>query len=231
MNNGSRKIAVSGRFTRDMQVVHTQTGKKVRLSSAHKLFGRDRETVDEAVAGDVIGVVGGIEYGIGDTLSEDATIRFAEIPRFSPECFALLHNTNTGKYKQFRDGVAQLLQEGVVQGLELEDSMSKIPLLAAVGPLQFEVFQHRLESEYKAESRFELKPWTLARWWRVKTGAAPRDTLWPTGSARAVDPDGGKLVLLMEEWQLRYFQDNNPHIETASMPFTAAARGSTVWWE
>jgi peptide chain release factor 3 len=218
---------VSGRFTRDMQVVHTQTGKKVRLSSAHKLFGRDRETVDEAVAGDVIGVVGGIEYGIGDTLSEDATIRFAEIPRFSPECFALLHNTNTGKYKQFRDGVAQLLQEGVVQGLELEDSMSKIPLLAAVGPLQFEVFQHRLESEYKAESRFELKPWTLARWWRVKTGAAPRDTLWPTGSARAVDPDGGKLVLLMEEWQLRYFQDNNPHIETASMPFTAAARVST----
>jgi peptide chain release factor 3 len=213
---------VSGRFERDMAVVHAQSKKKVRLSSAHKLFGRDRETIEEAVAGDVIGVVGGLEYGIGDTVTQDPLIQYAEIPRFAPERFALLHNVQTSKFKQFREGLRQLLQEGVVQAYELENSATKTPLLAAVGELQFEVLQYRLQSEYNAESRFETRPWTLARWWRAKPGEEEKSITWPTGSALAVDPDGGRIVLIEEAWQLAYFQERHPHVELATEPFRAA---------
>ena len=82
-----------------------------------------------------------------------------EIPRFPPECFAYLHNPNPGKFKQFRKGMDQLLQEGVIQVFHLRNAGQRVPLLAAVGPLQFEVVQYRLESEYGAPSRLESAPW------------------------------------------------------------------------
>src|SRR4029077_13290555 len=121
-----------------------------RLSSSHKIFGNERETMDEAFPGDVIGLVGHDSFGIGDTLTAAPRILYNEIPRFTPEAFSYLHNPNTAKYKQFRQGLDQLLQEGVIQILHLKDSATKIPLLAAVGPLQFEVVQYRLQSEYGA---------------------------------------------------------------------------------
>ena len=107
----------SGSFRRDMVVLHAQAGKTVRLSSSHKLFGQDRETVDEAWPGDVIGLVGHDAFGIGDTLTEDRAILFDEIPRFPPEVFAFISNPNPSDAKKFRAGLDQLLQEGVVQSL------------------------------------------------------------------------------------------------------------------
>ena len=154
----------SGKFERDMTVHHSRSEKKVRLSSSHKLFGKERETVDEAWPGDVIGLVGHDSFGIGDTLTEDPKILYREIPRFPPEAFAYLHNPNTARYKQFRQGLEQLLQEGVIQALYLRNAATKVPLLGAVGPLQFEVVQFRLQSEYGAESRLESAPWTVVRW-------------------------------------------------------------------
>ena len=105
----------SGKFDRDMSVLHAQTGRTVRLSSSHKLFGQDRETVDEAWPGDVIGLVGHDAFGIGDTLTQDRSILFDEIPRFPPEVFAYISNPNPSDSKKFRAGLEQLLQEGVVQ--------------------------------------------------------------------------------------------------------------------
>src|SRR5688572_24298900 len=131
----------SGQFERDMTVLHPRSGKKVRLSSSHKLFGNERETVDEAFPGDVIGLVGHSDFGIGDTLTTDPDITYREIPRFTPEAFSYLHNPNSAKFKQFRQGLEQLLQEGVIQVIHLRHAGSKVPLLAAVGPLQFEVVQ------------------------------------------------------------------------------------------
>src|SRR5689334_9652145 len=153
----------SGRFERDMTVVHTRTGKKVRLSSSHKLFGRERETIDQAFAGDVVGLVGHTDFRIGDTLAEDPAIVYREIPRFTPECFAWLQSPSTAQFKRFREGLDQLLQEGVVQYFSLHNTSQRLPLLGAVGPLQFEVVQYRMQSEYGAESRLEQGQWTVIR--------------------------------------------------------------------
>jgi peptide chain release factor 3 len=207
----------SGQFERDMTVTHSRSGKKVRLSSSHKLFANERETVDEAVAGDIIGLVGHSEFGIGDTLTTEDAIVYNEIPRFTPESFAYLHNPNTAKFKQFRQGLEQLLQEGVIQILHLKDSAAKIPLLAAVGPLQFEVVQYRLQSEYGAESRLESAPWTVVRW--LPVDFEDIDTLQlPTGSRIAFDNEGHEVVLFATEWAADYFNQTNPKIMLSKLP-------------
>ncbi|MEA3209982.1 MAG: peptide chain release factor 3 [Chthoniobacter sp.] len=209
----------SGRFTRDMTVTHSRTGKRVRLSSAHKVFAQERETVDEAFAGDVIGLVGHSEFGIGDTLSEDGAIEFREIPRFPPECFAYLHNPNPSKFKQFRQGVEQLLQEGVVQVFELRDAAQKLPLLAAVGPLQFEVVQFRLESEYGAKSQLENASWEAFRW--LKPDTDTKALKFPTGCRLAFDSVGDPGVLFPSAWTQRYFGEQNPGVALLDLPAEA----------
>jgi peptide chain release factor 3 len=206
----------SGRFERDMNVVHQRTGKRVRLASAHKLFGQDRETVDEAFAGDVIGLVGHAEFGIGDTLTEDAAIEYREIPRFPPECFAYLHNPNPSKFKQFRQGLEQLLQEGVVQVFELRDAAQKTSLLAAVGPLQFEVVQYRLDSEYGAPSRLEIASWEAFRW--LSAAADPNALKLPTGCRVAYDSAGQHGVLFPSAWTQKYFAEQNPAVALCELP-------------
>ena len=179
----------SGTFERDMTVLHPRAGKRVRLSSSHKLFGNERETVDLAYPGDIIGLVGLPDFGIGDTLTTDPTISYREIPRFTPESFSYLHNPNTAKYKQFRQGLDQLLQEGVIQILHIRNSATKVPLLAAVGPLQFEVVQFRLESEYGAPSRLESAPWSVIRWLPVTLKEEALDALaLPTGRGWLTTP-------------------------------------------
>ncbi len=213
----------SGRFTRDMTVLHSRTGKKVRLSSAHKLFAQERETIDEAYAGDVIGLVGHSEFGIGDTLTEDAAIAYHEIPRFPPECFAFLHNPNPSKFKQFRQGVDQLLQEGVIQVFDLRDSVQKIPLLAAVGQLQFEVVQYRLESEYGAESRLETADWQAYRW--LPETVDVKALKLPTGCRVAHDGRGQAGVLFPSSWTERYFGEINPGVSLSETPAEAAGSG------
>jgi peptide chain release factor 3 len=199
-------------------VIHVRTGKKVRLSNSAKLFAQERETVDEAYAGDILGLVGYQDFGIGDTLSEDPLIEFDEIPKFPPECFAYLHGVNTAKFKQFRQGLAQLLQEGVIQVFHLADSAVKVPLLAAVGPLQFEVVQYRLQSEYGAESRLESAAWTLARWLPVGMTTEALEALnLPSGARLAFDNANQPLVLFPNEWSARYFGDTNKSITLSEL--------------
>jgi peptide chain release factor 3 len=208
---------VSGHFERDMSVLIARTGKKIRLSNAQKVFGQDRETVDEAYAGDVIGIVGKDDFTIGDTLTEDPSIVYEEIPRFAPEIFAYLHNPSTAKYKRFRDGLKQLLQEGVVQSLEADNAPQSAALLAAVGPLQFEVVQYRLEHEYGAECRFEPLPYTAARWFRARDGSAAKPSL-PTSVTVVKDAEGQKVALFQDTWSLNAFTERNPDYEISDIP-------------
>jgi peptide chain release factor 3 len=209
----------TGRFTREMAVTHVQTGKRVRLNSSHKLFGRERETVDEAVAGDVIGLVGHAEFGIGDTLTEDPAIVYDEIPRFAPEVFAYLHSASTSQFKRFREGLSQLLQEGVIQSFKVKDSSNPAPLLAAVGPLQFEVVQYRLQSEYGAESRLESAEWSQLRWIAPEVPEAVIEAaILPSGTRLATDSAGQSAVLFPSEWSVRYFAQQNPAVLLSDTP-------------
>ncbi len=214
---------VSGKFERDMDVINGRSGEKVRLANSQRLFARERETVDDAFAGDVVGLVGNYDLLIGDTLSSKPGVTFDEIPRFAPECFSFLHNKSTAKYKRFRDGLQQLLKEGVASEFVLIDSEGpQIPLLGAVGPLQFEVLQYRLEGEYAAETRIEQANWSLARWLKPKEGdplapeARPNLSL---GAALARDSNGWLVALLPSEWALKTFADKNEDWILSEQPF------------
>jgi peptide chain release factor 3 len=215
----------SGKFERDMNVIHTRTGRKLRLSSSHKLFGRDRETMDEAYPGDVVGLVGHADFRIGDTLAEDPSLVFHEIPRFTPECFAWLQSPSTAQFKRFREGLEQLLQEGVVQSFYLKDSAQRVPLLGAVGPLQFEVVQYRMQTEYGAESRLESSPWKVLRWVAAENGQDGRvdETTLPTGARVAADAAGQPVVLFQDQWSCDFFAQRNPNVKLSALPLEAAA--------
>ena len=219
---------VSGVFERDMTVLNARTGKRLRLGNSKRLFARERETVDEAYAGDVVGIVGNYDFQIGDTLAEAEGVAFDEMPRFAPETFAFLHNSSVSNFKRFREGVSQLLKEGVAQSYELADSPIRVPLLGAVGTLQFDVLQYRLETEYGAPTRLEPASWSLARWVREKSpattprpgeSAARPKLLLPTGSTLAKDTRGAWVVLLPNEWTARYFEEKNPTVEVRPLPF------------
>ncbi len=212
----------SGKFNRDMQATHTTSGKKIRLSNSQKLFGQERETVDEAYPGDIIGFVGNSNFGIGDTITEDPSIVYKEIPKFAPEHFVFIQNPNPSNYKKFRDGLDQLLQEGVIQAFYLKNSVQKVPLLGAVGPLQFEVVQYRLESEYGAESRLEQTNWKVLRWISPNVETDQLDNIvLPAGAALAVDSSERNVILLTSEWSLNYFIEKFPKVELSDIPFAA----------
>jgi peptide chain release factor 3 len=209
----------SGKFERDMVVTHQRTGKQVRLSSSHKLFGRDRETVDEAWPGDVIGLVGHSEFGIGDTLTTDRAIYYDEIPRFPSEVFSYISNPNTGDAKKYRAGLEQLLQEGVVQCFNARNAPPGSTLLAAVGPLQFEVVQWRLKSEYNAESRLEPAPWTLLKWLEPHPSLKnPSSLVVAQGVSFGTDKFDNPIALFPNDWTMRYFVEKNPELKLHDLP-------------
>jgi peptide chain release factor 3 len=213
----------SGKFDRDMVVTHQRTGKSVRLSSSHKLFGRERETVDEAWPGDVIGLVGHSEFGIGDTLTTDRSIYYDEIPRFPSEVFTYISNPNTGDAKKYRAGLEQLLQEGVVQSFTAKNAPPGATLLAAVGPLQFEVVQWRLQSEYNAESRLTPTPWTVLRWLKLPDDATAKNfdysrLIIATGVSFGSDKFENPIALFPNDWTMRYFVEKNAEIKLLELP-------------
>jgi peptide chain release factor 3 len=210
----------SGKFTRDMSVFHAGADKKVRLSNSNKLFGQDRETVDEAWPGDIVGLVGHQDFKIGDTLTENPAIVFDEIPRFPPECFTFLYNPVPSKFKPFRTGLEQLILEGVVQQFTVKDAPPSTPLLAAVGPLQFEVTQYRLEAEYGVQSRLEPAPWQFVRWLDregaeiLNSGMVHLADNVRLGS----DPAGNPVIFFPTPWALKYFGDTNKKITLYELP-------------
>ena len=154
----------SGHFERNMTVTHARSGKNIKLSRPYAFFAEERTVVDEAFAGDILGLPGNRKFTIGDTITEGSAFNFAPIPQFAPEHFARLVNTDIGKQKQFTKGLEQLQTEGAMQVLYDADSMRRDPILAVVGVLQFEVVQARLEDEYRVKTKLEGLPHQLSRW-------------------------------------------------------------------
>jgi peptide chain release factor 3 len=209
---------VSGVFERDMQVIDQRSGKKVRLANAQKLFGQDRETLDTAYAGDILALVGNYNFLIGDTLTSDPKVVYNEMPRFTPECFTYIRNSDTTNIKRYRSGIEQLMKEGVAQAYYTHGSIERVPLLGAVGPLQFEVLQARLISEYQVETRLESSPWSLVQWLQEKEPDTlrrdidPPKVQLPSGSTIARDQDGNWVVLLSSKYLIANLHDRNEHL-------------------
>ena len=202
----------SGRFIKDMAVNHPRLGRTVRMSRPHRLFARERETVEEAFAGDVIGLSNPGIFTIGDTVSSGDPLHFAPIPRFQPEQFARLRNLNMAKYKQFNKGLEQLLQEAVIQVLYPIDSARREPILAAVGTLQFDVVVARLAAEYNVEATVEPLPYSGARW-VLADDEQLKDAVWPAQSLRTRDPQGHLVVLFNSPWEMNYCLEKNPQLD------------------
>ena len=184
----------SGRFERGMVVTHDRTGKPFATKYAHQVFGQDRETVEEAFPGDVVGLVNAGDVRVGDSLFESEPVTFPQIPSFAPEHFSIARVRDTGRYKQFRKGVAQLDEEGVVQVLRSPDTGDQAPVLAAVGPMQFEVVAYRLEHEFGAP--IELAP-TAYRVCR-RTDEEGRERLKAMRGVDVLERSDGTLLALFE---------------------------------
>ena len=193
------------------------------------LRGKERLTRTLSVAAEFIPALGLCTINAHSTGSG---VVFHEIPRFAPECFSYLHNKSTAKYKRFRDGLAQLLKEGVASEFQLLDAGSaQVPLLGAVGPLQFEVLQYRLDGEYAAETRLEPAPWSLARWLKPQSGDPLAPDTRPSlslGMALARDASGWLVALLPSEWALKTFTDKNEDWIITNQPFPPPSRSVGV---
>lgn len=201
----------SGRFERGMNLLHAQSGKTLRLLRPYKPFANEREILDEAFPGDVLGIPNNGDFAIGDTLCGGEAMRFASIPRFQPEHFALLRNTDLGKQKQFAKGLQQLESEGAVQVLYNVNAFKREPILAVVGQLQFDVVQARLKSEYNVPTDLERLPHTLLRW--IKGADADVESLTNRSEAMLVrDSRDQWAVLFSTPFFMKYYAEKHPEL-------------------
>ena len=203
----------SGIFEKDMMVIDPATGRDIRLSYPQKMFGQERETVELAYPGDIVGLVAHRSFRIGDTLTADTKLKYREIPRFPPEVFSWISNPNTAKFKQFRQGLHQMLAEGVIQSFKPVVTSSHHALLGAVGQLQFEVLVHRLQNEYGAEARLEPAPFTQIRWFDPGIEREPLLAEYlGSGVQLAEDVEGELVILFPDRWSMDYFVSKHPKI-------------------
>jgi peptide chain release factor 3 len=201
----------SGYFNKDMTVYLPRVGQSMRVSRPHRLFARERETIETAYPGDVIGLSNPGLFTVGDTLTSGEKLQFAAIPAFPAEFFGRLRNVNVDKYKQFNKGLEQLMQESVVQVFYPQHQVRREPIIGAVGMLQFDVVTARMASEYNIETRIEPLSFAAARW---VTGSpeALAAAKYPSQSIRTEDRDGNLVVLFSSTWELNYCIENNPNI-------------------
>lgn len=215
----------SGEFARDMTVRNARTGATLRLSRAMRLFADDRESLETAYAGDVVGLANPGAFAIGDTLYEGTPVRFPAIPAFAPEYFASVRAADVSGYKSFGKGVSQLREEGAVQVFYPYGLPRTEPILGAVGELQFEVAKYRLESEYNVETRFERMSYGLALHVDGDREAIARAQL-PSNAKLVEDWNGRPAALFESEWSVRLAREWNPQL--VFLPFSAQAEEEAV---
>ncbi|WP_431238250.1 peptide chain release factor 3 [Mycolicibacterium aichiense] len=199
----------SGTFERGDVLTHAATGKPFVTKYAQSVFGQQRSTLDDAWPGDVIGLANANALRPGDTLFRDVPVQFPPIPSFAPVHFSVARGTDPSKHKQFRKGIEQLEQEGVVQVLRSDRRGDQAPVLAAVGPLQFEVTSHRMATEFNAPISLDSLPYTVAR------AVDPEDAPFvdkQVSTEVLTRTDGVMLALFTTKWRLQGFQEDNPTV-------------------
>ncbi len=202
----------SGRFERGMKVLNMRSERELRLTYANQFMAAERETVEEAYAGDIVGINDSGNFQIGDTITNGKKIRFQGIPRFSPEHFARVNVKDALKRKQLEKGIQQLVDEGTIQYFFDPHVGKQDPILGVVGVLQFDVLLFRLNDEYGLSATLERLPYGLARWPKTQDGKPEGKNL--QGNIKIYhDIYEQPVILLNEEWDLRWLEKNNPNIE------------------
>lgn len=201
---------VSGEFDRGQQVTHAQSGRSFSTKYALTVFGRTRTTVETAYPGDIVGLVNAGSLAPGDTIYAGRKVQFAPMPQFAPEHFRILRAKSLGKYKQFRKGLDQLAAEGVVQILKNDLRGEAAPVMAAVGPMQFEVMQARMENEYNVETITESIPYTVAR---KTTAETAKELQKQRGVEIFTRMDGQLIALFGDKWRLQFIEKEHPEFE------------------
>ena len=195
-----------------MAVAHERLGTTLRLSRVYRFFGRDRETVPEAYAGDVVGLVNPGQLAIGDTLYARREVRFPPIPQFPAERFAAIRPGDI-RHKRFDEAVHQLAEEGLLQ-VFMPKSGFRHPIVGVVGALQFDVIAARLQSEYGIPCSVEPLPYTAARWPVGTDGRPATDLALPLSGVQEVkDRRDRDVILFASDWEIRYCADRNPEVE------------------
>ena len=208
----------SGKFTRGMEVQHARTGRPFTLSRTVQFLGQERTQVDEGYAGDILGVWDGGALRIGDTLVSGPAFEFEGVPRFSPEHFVVATLRDPMKRKQLKIGLEQLSEEGAVQLFYDRLRLSRDPILGAVGALQFEIIQHRLQAEYGVSVVLSPLPYKHARW-VTGTPFDPNRFERPGRITAVLDVEDRPLILFDSDWALQDAIATNP-----SLTFTAAVQ-------
>ncbi|RKL65606.1 peptide chain release factor 3 [Salipaludibacillus neizhouensis] len=202
----------SGSFERGMEVTLSRSGKKMKLNQSHSFFASDRETVEKALPGDIVGLYDSGNFEVGDTIvGGGPKIQYEEMPQFPPEKFAKVTAKNAMKHKQYHKGMEQLVQEGTIQ-------LYKTPyfedyIIGAVGELQFQVFEYRMKHEYKVDIDFIHMTHELARW---VTKGKITDQMTDSRKMLVHDQQGRSVLLFENEFALRWFQDKNPDISLST---------------
>jgi peptide chain release factor 3 len=196
----------SGRFERDLIVKNHRLDKKIRLSRPHGMLAGERTTLDYAYPGDVIGVINPGSFSIGDTLSVSGGFNFKPLPQFQPEIFARLHPKDVGKRKSFDKGIQQLSEEGAIQVLRSGEREGDL-IFAAVGKLQFEVMQYRLQDEYGVETILTPLPYECSAWIIGDLDKFNR----LSNSAVVFDKQGRPMALFARAFDKQYCMKQNPN--------------------
>jgi peptide chain release factor 3 len=197
----------SGVFSRDMTVVHEPSGKEIRLARSYSMVAKERDTVDEAFPGDIVGIVNPGFLSIGDTIAQGKPdFRFLPLPQFPPEVVAEIRPRDVMKRKSFEKGLTQLATEGAVQLLRRFDSPASPPLIAAVGQLQFEVLHYRLKDEYNADSVVTVLSYRFG----VYLEGNPKTVQLSQGATLALDKEERVVLLYSSDWEHRFMAERNP---------------------
>lgn len=200
----------TGRFERDMTVTHAGTGRQINVRRCHRVFANDRETLDEAYPGDILGLVNPGRLQLGDTLCVGDIFHYERLPQFPPEQFAVFRCTSTQRRKQFAAGIQQLSEEGAIQVFYESESHLGEPILGAIGELQFDVVKYRLETEYNTEVSVRPLAFASARW--IDPPQTDLTTLRLDRDSRIVlDSRRQPVVLFQSEWACNYYtKENSP---------------------
>ena len=203
----------SGKFDKDMEVLHVQGNKKLRLSQPQQIMAQEREIIDEAYAGDIIGVFDPGIFSIGDTIcTPGKKFAFEGIPTFAPEHFARVRQIDTMKRKQFVKGINQIAQEGAIQIFqEFNTGMEEI-IVGVVGILQFDVLKYRLENEYNVDIRLETLPYEHIRWIANKETVKVDKIVGTSDMKKVTDLKGNPLLLFVNAWSVGMVEDRNPDL-------------------